>query len=157
MPNLSPHSYIMPAEWEHHSAVWLAWPYDQITFGSLNQKDNKINTQRLLNVEKKFIEIINALQGSEKVKLITREKTTPLHVEGKVEIFESDYADVWTRDYMPSFIKDQDGKLRAVKWIYNAYGEKFKGLIKDNNVWSIVNEKLKITTIDAGIVMESGA
>ena len=99
-------NFTIPAEWEKHSAVWLAWPYDKITFGSLNQKNNKINKERLPKVEKTFKKIISILQKSEKVNLITKNKT--------------DYADVWTRDYLPSFVKDENGKLTAIKWIYNA-------------------------------------
>jgi agmatine deiminase len=40
--------FTMPAEWEKHSAVWLAWPYDETTFPGL-----------IPNVEKKYCEIIN--------------------------------------------------------------------------------------------------
>ena len=143
MLNSSKIQYRMPAEWERHSAVWLAWPYDKISFGSLNQKDNKINIERLTKVEKTFLKIISLLRKSEQVKLITKDKT--------------DYADVWTRDYIPTFVKDCKNNLIAIKWIYDAYGEKFKGLIKDNNVWSEVNKKLKIKTVETGVVMESGA
>lgn len=133
----------MPAEWEPHSAVWLAWPYDTITFGSLNEKDEKLNPERLKIVENVFRQIIEALEDSEKVNLITKDV--------------ADYADVWTRDYMPTFVKNEEGKLAAVKWIYNAYGEKFEQLLKDNNVWNEVNKKLHIETIETGIILESGA
>ncbi|MDR3519329.1 MAG: agmatine deiminase family protein [Candidatus Pacebacteria bacterium] len=133
----------MPAEWEAHNAVWLAWPYDQVTFGSLNQKDDKLDEGRLKRVEETFSKILSALETSEKVKLITKDM--------------ADYADVWTRDYMPSFIKDADGKLKAVKWIYNAYGEKFSDLLKDNDVWTEINKDLNIETVNPNIIMESGA
>jgi agmatine deiminase len=133
----------MPAEWEPHKAVWLAWPYDLITFGSLNQKDEKLDEGRIKRVEEAFNKIISALEGSEEVKLITKN--------------QADYADVWTRDYMPTFVKDQNGKVSAVKWIYNAYGEKFGELLRDNNVWKEVNKNSEIETIETNLIMESGA
>lgn len=136
-------NFRMPAEWEPHSAVWLAWPYDQITFGSLNEKEDKINPNRLKIVENTFRQIIEALKDSEEIKLLKRD-----HV---------DYADVWTRDYMPTFVKNSENKVIAIKWIYNAYGEKFEGLLKDNDVWEKLNEEIKIDTIKTGIILESGA
>jgi agmatine deiminase len=144
----------MPAEWETHSAVWLAWPYDQITFGSLNQKDEKLNVERLGKVEQTFTKIIEALEGSEQVKIIYRDKSFS---KDNTQIFQADYADVWTRDYMPSFVKDADDKLKAVKWIYNAYGEKFSDLLKDNDVWTEINKDLNVETINTSLIMESGA
>ncbi len=147
----------MPAEWESHSAVWLAWPYDKITFGSLNQRDSKLNLGRLVKVEKEFIKIITALETSEKIQLLIREKEQYIDILKKASVFEADYADVWTRDYMPIFVKNQDGQLTAVKWIYNAYGEKFTALVKDNNVWAEVNKKLKINTVQPKIILEGGA
>lgn len=133
----------MGAEWENHEAVWLAWPYDTITFGSLNEKEEKINTERLGIVENIFREIIKALTDSEEVRLLKRD--------------DVDYADVWTRDYLPTFVKNKENKNVAIKWIYNAYGEKFAGLLKDNDVWAFVNKKLNIETVETGVVLESGA
>lgn len=149
--------FVMPAEWEKHSAVWLAWPHDRITFGSLNEKDNKINSERLTKVEENFKEIVNLLQEGEQVRLITQKEKIPSGISSEIEIFHADYADVWTRDYIPSFVKDENGKLVAVKWKYNAYGEKFAGLIKDNEVWYEVNKKQKIKTIETDLILELGA
>jgi len=149
--------YIMPAEWENHTAVWLAWPYDKITFGSLNQPDNQLNPERLAKVEKEFIKILAALENSEKINLIIRNKSQHSHILQNVRMFEADYADVWTRDYLPTFVKDIEGSLTAIKWNYNAYGEKFTGLIKDNKVWPEINKGLKIKTAEPGVLLEAGA
>ena len=157
MSDTSKNSYRFPAEWESHSAVWLAWPYDKITFGSLNQLDNKTNPGRLVKVEKEFLKIINALKDSEQVNLIVRNKKEHPHILENVRMFEADYADVWTRDYIPTFVKNQNGELMAIKWNYNAYGEKFTGLIKDNDVWSKINTELAVSTIEPKIILEAGA
>ncbi len=116
--------YRMPAEWEKHSAVWLAWPYDPITF------PDRVNI-----VEKKFAEIINILKESEPVNLLVRDdkmkKRAEKFVPG-VSFFIKDYADVWVRDYAPSFLSA--GK--KVKWKYDAYSRKFPALEKDNEVFA---------------------
>ena len=43
-------TFIMPAEWESHEALWLAWPHDKITFPN-----------RLVKVENAYVEIIKAI------------------------------------------------------------------------------------------------
>ena len=149
----------MPAEWEPHESVWLAWPYDKISFGSLNELDNKLNPERLGKIEKLFTEVVSALAESEHINLIVRDIKQHSHILENVRMFEADYADVWTRDYMPIFVKTDDGKLNAVKWGYNAYGEKFAALVKDNEVFKRLNTSLNTfsSVIEPGIVLEPGA
>ncbi len=131
----------MPAEWEPHESVWLAWPYDKISFGSLNEPEGKSDEERLARVEKVFTKIIEELKKSERVELITRDR--------------ADYADVWTRDYMPVFVKAEGERPTAVKFDYNAYGEKFEALIKDSEVFKALNTSIR--TVEPGIVLEPGA
>ena len=160
---LSSLGFHMPAEWEPHSAVWLAWPYDRISFGSLNEPDGKPDRERLTRVESKFAEIIAELSKSEQVELLVMENQehsnilTNIRMLPNVTIHEVDYADVWTRDYAPSFVLDGDGKSTAVKWEYNAYSKKFPMLIKDNGVFKKLQQELKMKMIEPGMVMEGGA
>lgn len=159
--------YRMPAEWEPHSAVWLAWPYDTITFGSLNQKDNLLNSARLAEVEQEFLKIINALCASEPVNLLVTDEPMrqrisalmqPANVDlNKINFYTVDYTDVWTRDYLPLFVKAVSGQTVAVKWEYNAYGGKFPALIKDNQVWQKINLKINFNTLQPAVWLEGGA
>src|SRR3989344_2060336 len=154
----------MPAEWEPHESVWLAWPYDKISFGSLNELDNKFNPERLGKIEKLFTEVIGELAKSERVELIICDLSSPPPSipphkgEGSnLRLHQADYADVWTRDYMPIFAKSDYGELTAVKWGYNAYGEKFAALVKDNEVFKRLNTHLNTSTVEPGIILEPGA
>ena len=52
-------SYRMPAEWEPHSAIWLAWPYDEITFPG-----------RVEKAEAAFVKMLNAIHMSERAELL---------------------------------------------------------------------------------------
>lgn len=146
----------MPAEWEKHEAIWLAWPYDPVTF-----------PDRVEKAEATFAQIIQAIHPHERVELLVRNQDEQGRVAGrlraagidltKINFRIADYADVWTRDFMPSFVVSDKGEFAAVKWIYNAYGKKFRDLLKDNNVWGQFEQGLKIQTFAPGIHMEGGA
>lgn len=148
--------FIMPAEWEKHSAVWLAWPYDKTTF-----------TKSIENAEKTFCEIIKALEGSEKVELIVLNSQMQTRAENLLKTFEVDlfnitfhlveYADVWTRDYAPLFLK----KDVWTKWQYNVYGKAhedkiyWEPLLKDNDVFNKIN--LLGQKFEIPVVLEGGS
>ncbi len=148
----------MPAEWEKHSAVWLAWPFDKTTF-----------TKGVDRAEKTFCEIIKALEGSEIVELLVPDKTIQNRAKNLLKAFGNDLAnvkfhqvaftDVWIRDYGPFFlINRQHNKLAWVKWRYNAYGKAedpyFSNLLKDNEVFNILKPAGKKFIAD--IVLEGG-
>jgi agmatine deiminase len=144
----------MPAEWEIHSAVWLAWPFDQTTFPN-----------RMDRVEKSYCKIFKALEKSERVELLVLNDDTKSSVEKKLQDYNIDlkqitfhvvnYADVWTRDFGPTFLNNNDW----VKWEYNAYGKSddpyFTDLLKDNLVFN--NLKTPGNKFSPGIVMEGGS
>ena len=152
--------YSMPAEWEKHSVIWLAWPYDNTTF-----------PDSIPEVEKSYCEIIKALEGSEQVSLIVRSEEKNriekiLQDSGcdmeNIIFFEEDYADVWTRDYAPIIILNKEsGKKAFVKWNYTAYGKGhdayFADLMKDNEVFNSIINKSKSEVFRPEVVLEGGA
>ncbi len=148
--------YRMPAEWEEHEAVWLAWPHDKTTF-----------PDRIEKVEKIYSDIIKALEGSERIHLLVLDQSMEDRAKNILQhsgcdlqniIFhQTEYADVWLRDYGPTFlVHDQNKTSAMVDWEYNAYG-KFPDLLKDNQIPSWMNSFLQIPSFVSGIVMEGGS
>ena len=149
--------YAMPAEWEKHDAVWLAWPEDRVTFPN-----------RIERVKKRFIEIIAQLTKGEDVYLAVRSNEVRSRVAallkkagvaaGRVRFHVWDYADVWFRDYGPTFVVNRDlGKIAIVQWRFNAWGGKYPSLVKDGNIPYFISERLGISLFMPGIVLEGGA
>lgn len=149
--------YCMPAEWEKHDAIWLAWPYDETTF-----------PDRVDSAEKTYISIIKAIHRSENVNLLVldqdvRDKIMKMLKKENVDMNNiqfhiADYADVWFRDYGPSFVVNkQEKKMAIVKWIFNAWGNKYDELKKDNKMPFEINKKMKLQMFEAGIVLEGGS
>jgi agmatine deiminase len=147
----------MPAEWEKHASTWLAWPEDRITFPG-----------RLERVRKAYVEIIAALHQGEDIQLAVRSNETQNRVIGllkdrginlrRVHFHLWDYADVWFRDYGPTFVVNRaENKVAIVQWRFNAWGGKYPPLLKDANIPYFISERLGIPLYMPGIILEGGA
>ena len=146
----------MPAEWEKHDAIWLAWPYDPTTF-----------PDRVERVEVTYVQIVKEIHEGEQVNLFvkdeqTKQKATKLFKEANIDLtrvnfFIFDYADVWFRDYGPIFVKNQNHELADVHWNFNSWGEKYETLLKDKQVPDVINQKMPLKCFKPGIVLEGGS
>jgi agmatine deiminase len=146
----------MPAEWEKHDAIWLAWPYDQTTF-----------LDRVERVEAVYVQIVKEIHVCEQVNLFvidepTKKKATKMFTEAKIDLgrinfYVSDYADVWFRDYGPIFVKNQNHELAIIHWDFNSWGEKYETLLKDKQIPEVINKKMSLRCFKPGIVLEGGS
>jgi agmatine deiminase len=90
-------------------------------------------------------------------------KVTDLLIKAGVDpqllrLHQIDYADVWFRDYGPTFVVNRaSNKLAMVAWIFNAWGEKYTTLMKDSRMPRLINEDLKLECFQPGIVLEGGS
>ncbi len=148
--------YHMPGEWERHDAIWLSWPYDLDSFPEIE------------SVEKAYVSMIKALHEGETVNLLVKDETMLEHVAGllreaaadlrKVRFHLVSYADVWFRDYGPTFVVNRDEKkLAMVTWTFNAWGEKYPELMGDTRIPCLINDDLKLECFMPGIVLEGGS
>ncbi|MDR2699992.1 MAG: agmatine deiminase family protein [Nitrososphaerota archaeon] len=149
--------YRMPAEWEKHEAIWLSWPHDPLTFPDCVEK-----------VEATYVKIIKEIHVSERVNLFIRdhcmkERIMRMLQEANVDFtkltcFLFDYADVWFRDYGPTFvINNYQQKLAMVNWIFNCWGDKYDDLLKDKDIPQVINKVLQLPCFKPQIVMEGGS
>lgn len=152
----SAQGYRMPAEWQPHDAIWLAWPYDLLTF-----------PDRVEKVEGTYVQIVKEIHTSEHVNLFVRDEETKqkairLFQEADIDLSKvtfhiHDYADVWFRDYGPIFVKNPKHKLAMIHWKFNSWGEKYETLLKDKEIPDVINQKMALPCFQPGIVLEGGS
>jgi agmatine deiminase len=146
----------MPAEWEPHDAVWLAWPHDPLSFPFLEE------------AEAAFASFLREIHTSERVELLVRDEAMQERVAAmlrlhRVELAQvrfhiHDYADIWFRDYGPLFVVNRPSRALAMtKWTFNAWGNKYATLLKDNGVPYFLNESLGLEMFEPGMVLEGGS
>jgi agmatine deiminase len=146
----------MPAEWEKHDAIWLAWPYDPTTF-----------PDRVERVEAVYVQIVKEIHDEELVNLFVINETTKNKVSklfreagvdlNRVNFYVNDYADVWFRDYGPIFVRNQDHELAMIHWDFNSWGEKYETLLRDKQIPTVINKRMRLKCFKPGIVLEGGS
>jgi agmatine deiminase len=137
--------FFLPAEWEQHQATWLAWPYDTTSF-----------PDRVAKVEQVYVSIIYYLHKAMQSRALSLLKQYSIDLN-RVILHIIDYADVWIRDYGPIFLIDKEHKLAWTKWQYNAYGEKFPDLLKDDKVVYQLQDYINLPNFQIDMVLEGGA
>jgi agmatine deiminase len=143
--------YRMPAEWERHLGTWLSWPKDPNTFPE----------GVLQAVETAYVGIVQSLARGEEVRILVDDEKMESKVNtllGRVErvsFVKMKTIDVWTRDYCPIYIKGPD--LAAVKWNFNAWGNKYDDLKPDDEAGSRVAESTGLRIFRPDLVLEGGS
>jgi len=154
MPTPAELGYHMPAEWHHHSATWLTWPKDPETWPN-----------RVPQVEEIFLQMMAALAPHEIVNLLVDDREAEALVRARLAFPGADNicfhhiktVDSWIRDYGPNFLINDQGELACNDWIFNAWGNKYEELKKDNVIPARLESLLKVPRFEPGIVMEGGS
>jgi agmatine deiminase len=107
-----------PAEWERHTATWLAWPHNPNTWPG-----------RIQHIPPIYASFVRMVAEVEPVKLLANETVARgaakwLKGIDNVELIPISTNDCWVRDYGPTFVRSE-GQLVAVHWKYNAWGGKY--------------------------------
>jgi len=141
----------MPAEWEPHQGTWLSWPKDPNTFP----------TGVLQAVEAAYAKMVRALARGEEVRILVDDAkaeariTTQLGRVERVSFVNIKTVDVWTRDYCPIYVRGPD--LAVVKWVFNAWGNKYDDLRPDDQAGARVAESTALRVFRPGLVLEGGS
>jgi agmatine deiminase len=150
--------YRMPAEWEPQEAIWLTWPHNELTWPD----------GMLAEVERSYVEIIRALHTGQKIKLLVKNSESEARIRlmldrenialSQILFVPVAAEDSWIRDYGPTFIiQPQQRQLAMVKWIFNAWGNKYDDLIGDDRIPHELNKSLGLPVFEPGIVLEGGS
>ena len=146
--------FYMPAEWRRHSGTWLTWPKDPLTW-----------PDRVPQVEQIYLQMMAALAPHERVNLLVDDENTEESVrmrctfpgQQNISFHRILTVDSWIRDYGPNFLLNDKGELAYNDFIFNAWGNKYEELKRDNTIPSRLEQLLGIPRFEPGIVLEGGA
>jgi len=143
-------NYRMPAEWEPHEGTWISWPKDPDTFPA----------QILPAVERTFARMVEALGKGEVVHVLVNDSKAEARVKSLVRNASVSFhliktVDVWVRDYGPTYVKGGEGA--AIKWIFNAWGNKYEDLKRDDRAGEEIALSSGLAVVRPGMVLEGGS
>lgn len=110
----------MPAEWEPHERVWMAFPRTSPTLG-----DDAASADEARDA---WAAVANAAAAFEPVTMVvdTEDPTALEHARRRldraIDIVAAPLDDFWMRDIGPTFVLDDYGALGAVDWTFNGWG-----------------------------------
>ncbi|PZU95943.1 MAG: agmatine deiminase [Pseudanabaena sp.] len=142
-------SYAQPAEWQPHSACWLAFP---------SHRDLWLEYLDIVQAE--FVALAKAIALSEKLEILVLPETADLAKEMlgdlPVRFHQIPFGDIWMRDITPIYTKNSEGQLAGLKFQWNGWGGKYF-LEHDDQVADQILQTLDITRFEFDWVLEGGA
>ena len=108
----------MPAETEPHERAWMAWPAAPYTLGDTAAEAEEAWTA--------WAAVANAVIDHEPLSmLVTSEGVAEARrrLSSAVDLHECPLDDAWYRDIGPTFVLDEAGRLGAVNWVFNGWGQ----------------------------------
>ena len=149
MDNHNHMGYIQPAEWQPHTACWLAFP---------SHRDLWLDSLDIVQTE--FVALAKAIAQSESLEILVLEETATLAKELlgdlPVRFHQIPFGDIWMRDITPIYVKNTDGKLGALHFQWNGWGGKYL-LEHDDRVADRILQTLDIPNFKFDWVLEGGA
>ena len=158
----------MPAEWEHHRATWIAWPFLDFDW------PNKIEAVSLV-----YVEIVRWLSKSEVVEIVCTNDEIKSHAKfsltragitfENVRLHTFDINRTWFRDNLPTCVYNETSSIHKnkewIKWIFNAWAN-YDDFDADQKLHELVHKVSNINIISPvytfkgntkEVVLEGGA
>lgn len=143
----------MPGEFEPHAGCWMLWP-ERGDVWRLGAKP----------AQKVFAEVARAIAEGERVSVGASARqyaNARRMLPPSVRVVEIESNDAWMRDCGPTFVIDNEGRVRGVHWEFNAWGGLNGGLYfpwdQDRLVAQKVLEIERLDRYKAPLVLEGGS
>lgn len=145
-------SYRMPPEWAPHDRTWMAWPGPNPTFAD----DGELARARAA-----WASVARAVRRFEPVTMVHGPgdaRSARALLDPDVELVERELDDAWMRDIGPTFVKDEEGRLAAVDWVFNGWGgQDWARWEHDSKIARQVADLAQVPVLSSPLVNEGGA
>jgi agmatine deiminase len=145
--------YRMPAEWEPHRGTWLIWP---------ERSDNWRNGAK--PAQGAFARVAEVIAEAEPVTVCVsagQYVNAREQLSDAVRLVEMSSNDSWIRDCGPTFVVDEDQRVRGIDWKFNAWGGLEMGLYFPWDADDLVGQKVldvqRVERYAPDFVLEGGS
>jgi agmatine deiminase len=142
----------MPHEGVRHERLWMAWPTQGYTLGDTAEDAE--------TARRTWAAVANAAAGFEPVTMVVHprdEEIAPRYLDPSIEIRVREIDDAWIRDTGPTFVHGSDGRLGAVTWVFNGWGQQeWASWEHDELLGPAVAEWVGAERVDSDLVNEGG-
>jgi agmatine deiminase len=140
----------MPAETEPHERTWMAFPRPNPTFGSGQPEEESAAWAAVANAVAEF-EAVTVLVDPVSLGAARR------LLDPSIALVEQELDDAWLRDSGPTFVLDERGRLGAVDWSFNGWGDhEWSPWARDRLVGAAVGSAAGAEVIPSLLVNEGG-
>jgi agmatine deiminase len=112
----------MPAEWEPHTATWIAWPHEARDWPG-----------KIAAIAWVYGEVVRHLSGGERVRILVgdaaiEKRARALLRRVGVDLDAVDFVRAptdrsWTRDYCPLFVANRGGEVAITNWRFTGWAK----------------------------------
>lgn len=138
----------LPAEWERHGAILMAWPHCHTDWAYM-----------LDEVRQCYRNIIAEIVKEEHVILLAPDASEVGEMPAGVTVVEMPTNDTWTRDYGPLTAQTADGKPLILDFRFNGWGLKFAACHDNRATARLMEERIFSGDYECceDIVLEGGS
>ena len=111
-------SWTMPSETAPHERIWMAFPPSASYLCGTPERADA--TRRVWSA------VAHAIGEFESVTMVVDPadmETSQRYLSPDITVVAAPLDDAWMRDIGPSFVVDEDGRLGAVEWVFNGWGQ----------------------------------
>lgn len=150
----------MPAEWEPHGAVWLAWP----SHAELWQSDLDAARAEFVGLCRAIADVdpSTGRARGESLEVLVLDEHGRRQAAGALaglplRLHYAPFGDIWLRDTAPVFVRNADsGEVAAVCFRFNGWGGKYL-FPEDLTVAREVRRLAAVRSFEAPFIFEGGA
>lgn len=145
-------TWVMPSETTPQERIWMAFPPGGASAFETEESAHAARTA--------WSAVAHAVLDFEPVSMVVDPADREIarrYLSAEIEVFEAPLDDAWMRDMGPTFVRDGEGRLGAVDWVFNGWGaQDWASWDNDRHIGSFVAGLAGVEVISSPMVNEGG-
>ncbi len=142
----------MPAEGCLQERLWMSWPSRGYVLGDTAESADI--------ARRSWSAVANAAAGYQPVSMVVDPTAVDVarhHLSSAIDIRVREIDDAWVRDAGPTFVHGSDGRLGAVTWTFNGWGQQeWASWERDSTLAPAIADWAGAERVDSALVNEGG-